>query len=66
MWEVRVQMNRVNPNSQTNSLECGAVYVDTQQEAEEWWTCRTQQQCAQKRVHTMWNPEGQVVRVQMA
>ena len=62
-WTVQAQMSVPNPEMNLDSLEWNAVVVDTQEEAEAWWNCRTQVRAAARRVHTMWNPEGEVVRV---
>lgn len=63
MWEVRGQFSKPNAESTTGELEWSAVQVDTQAEAEAWWRCRTAGRCADRRVHTMFNPQGEVVRV---
>lgn len=63
MWEVRGQFSEVNAEGTSTDLEWSAVHVDTEAEAEAWWRCRTAGRCAVRRVHTMFNPEGQVVRV---
>lgn len=63
MWEVRTQFSRPNAESNSKELEWSAVQVESQEEAEAWWQCRTNGRCLVRRVHTMMNPEGQVVRV---
>lgn len=62
MWEVRGQSNKPNTESSSNDLEWSAVVVETFEEAERWWNCRTS---APNRgtVSTMFDPEGNVVRV---
>ena len=63
MWQVKAQMNKANQESSSSELEWSAVLVDTQEEAERWWTCRTGFKSNKGTVHTMWNPQGEVVRV---
>jgi predicted transcriptional regulator len=63
MWEVRSQFSKPNAESTTGELEWSAVLVDTEAEAEGWWQCRTQGKSSARRVHTMFNPQGAVVRV---
>lgn len=64
-WEVRSQFSWVNPESNSENCEWNAVVVDTQEEAEAWWNCRTRGRSVVRVVDTMWNPEGEVVRVSM-
>ena len=61
-WVVRGQSSQVNPEL-GDACEWSAVHVDTQEEAEAWWGCRARPQRARRVVHTLWNPEGEVVRV---
>jgi hypothetical protein len=63
MWTVAVEFIQPNPQQPEPGLEPGAVMVETQAEAEEWWTCRTRTRCNVRRVHTMIDPTGNVVRV---
>ncbi len=44
-------------------LEWSEIIVDTQEEAEEWWKCRTSTNCKVNRVSTMFDPNGVVVKV---
>jgi len=62
MWTLRGQFNRPNAEGDTAELEWSAVMVDTEEEAETWWNTRTAQS-HRGRVSTMFNPEGQVMRV---
>lgn len=62
MWQVRAQLNKPNKETPTGELEWSAVFVDTQEEAEAWWKCRTSFN-SKGTVHTMYNPEGEVFRV---
>lgn len=62
-WTVQAQMSVRNPEMNSDQLEWNGVVVDTQEEAEAWWECRTRTRTQVRRVHTMWNPEGEVVRV---
>ena len=64
MWEVRSQFSKPSSESTTGELEWSAVQVDTEAEAEGWWQCRTEGRSTQRRVHTMFNPAGEVVRVE--
>ena len=64
MWEVRGQFSQAAAESPSTELEWSAVRVETAAEAEAWWQCRTSGRCAVRRVHTMFNPQGEVVRVQ--
>lgn len=61
MWELRTQLNKPNPENTDGNLEWSAVYVDTQEEAEAMWRCRTgmHNKCS---VHTMYGPDGNLVR----
>lgn len=63
MWIVRGQFSKPMSDGGSTDLEWSAVIVDTEEEAEDWWNCRTAGRCAVRRVHTMWNPQGEVVRV---
>ena len=63
MWAVRAQFSRVNPESGSNECEWNAVLVESQEEAEQWWQCRTMGRRVVRTVQTMINPEGEVVRV---
>ena len=63
MWEVRTQFSRPMSDGSSDVLEWNAVIVDTQEEAESWWQCRTSGRSANRRVHTMFNPAGAVLRV---
>lgn len=63
MWKVQSQFSKPMSDGSSTDLEWNAVCVNTQAEAEAWWKCRTQGLCAVRRVHTMWNPQGEVVRV---
>jgi hypothetical protein len=63
MWEVRTQFSKPMKDSASTNLEWSAVQVDTAEEAETWWNCRMGGRCADRRVHTMFNPEGEVVKV---
>ena len=62
-WEVRAQFSRVNPELGSGECEWNAVLVESQEEAEAWWNCRTMGRRVVRTVHTMLNPEGEVVRV---
>lgn len=61
MWEVRAQLNKPNPENTGDSLEWSAVYVPTREEAEAWWRCRTGMHNRHS-VHTMYDPDGNLVR----
>lgn len=63
MWEVRSQWARVNSECGTGDCEWSAVQVESQEEAEAWWQCRVSGRQVHRVVHTLWNPEGEVVRV---
>lgn len=62
MWTVRAQFNKPNPESGSTDLEWNAVHVDTEAEAEAWWKTRTVRP-QRGSVSTMFNPQGEVVRV---
>ena len=64
MWEVRTQFSKPMKDGASTNLEWSAVWVDTEEEAETWWNCRTQGRSVDRRVHTMFNPQGAVVRVE--
>lgn len=63
MWQVRTQFSRPMKDSSSEGLEWSAVMVDTESAAERWWQCRVGGGSANRRVHTMFNPAGEVVRV---
>lgn len=63
MWSVRTQFSKPMKDSASTDLEWSAVQCDTAEEAEAWWQCRVRGRCAARRVHTMFNPQGRVVRV---
>ena len=62
MWEVRGQSNKPNPEVQKDVLEWSSVLVETREEAERWWNCRTSFRQTGK-VSTMYDPNGSVVKV---
>jgi hypothetical protein len=64
MWEVRTQFSKPMQDGATADLEWSAVMVDTQEEAESWFDCRTRGRSVDRRVHTMTDPQGRVVRVE--
>lgn len=63
MWEVRCQFSKPMQDAATADLEWSAVVVDTQEAAEGWWQCRTRGSAVARCVHTMFDPQGAVVRV---
>ena len=60
-WEVRAQFAQCSDGSA--DCEWNAVLVDTKEAAESWWACRTAGRGVARVVHTMFNPQGEVVRV---
>jgi len=62
-WEVRAQRSTIDACVNSQELGWSAVLVETQEEAEAWWTCRTTQRHTTRVVHTMFTPEGTVERV---
>jgi hypothetical protein len=62
MWELRAQYNRLNAENPSGVLEWSSVFVDTQDQADSWWRCRTSSKC-KGRVSTMFDPDGNVVKV---
>jgi hypothetical protein len=64
MWQVRTQFSKPNSENPTGPLEWSAVFVDTAEEAEAWWHCRTTVKSTDRRVCTMFNPQGDLVRVE--
>ncbi len=63
MWQVRTQFSKPNSDNPTGPLEWNAVLVATEAEAEAWWYTRTTVKSAARRVCTMFDPEGNLVRV---
>jgi hypothetical protein len=69
MWKLRSQFTVRQFDETTGKphtegpLEWNTLTVDTQKEAEEWWNCRTATNCKVNRVSTMFDPEGNVVKV---
>jgi hypothetical protein len=64
MWELRTQFSKPNAETPDGPLEWNSVLVDTEEEAEAWWKTRTSCRSVGNRVCTMFDPEGNVVRVQ--
>jgi hypothetical protein len=64
MWQVRTQFSKPNSENPTGPLEWNAVFVDTEAEAETWWQTRTTVKTVGRRVCTMFNPQGDLVRVE--
>ena len=62
MWEVRTQFSRPNAENNNPELEWSAVQVESQEEAEAWWQCRSRGRSVVRRVCVMVNPAGEVVR----
>jgi hypothetical protein len=62
MWKVSGVISSVS-KTVPDSLEWSEMWVDTQEEAELWWKARTRQICAVRRTHTMFDPDGNVVKV---
>jgi hypothetical protein len=63
MWEVRGQFSKPMKDGASTNLEWSAVLCDTAEEAETWWNCRMGGKSADRCVHTMFNPAGEVVQV---
>ncbi len=63
MWQVRTQFSKPNAENPTGPLEWSAVLVDTEAEAEAWWETRTNTRSVGNRVCTMFDPEGNLVKV---
>jgi len=64
MWEVRTQFSQCMADRMTENLEWSATQVETEAEANTWWNCAVSSRSSTRRVHTMYNAEGEVVRVQ--
>jgi hypothetical protein len=64
MWELRTQFSKPPAENPTGAWEWSAVFVDTEAEAEAWWQCRTAGKSVGRRVCTMFNPAGDLVRVE--
>ena len=64
MWTIRTQHNQKPAEVPSDACEWGSIEVETQEEAELWWACRTDRPANRRGVvHTMWDPTGEVVRV---
>lgn len=69
MWTLRGQFSTRQFDETTGKpmnkgpLEFSAITVSTREEAEEWWKTRTATHCATCRVSTMFDPNGNVVKV---
>ena len=63
MWIVHCQFSKPAKEMNSTDLEWNAIVCDTQEEAETWWQCRTRGRSVVRRVHTMTDPQGSVVRV---
>lgn len=61
-WELRTTLTTLCPI--TRELAQSGIRVETQEEAEAWWTCRTTQRHTTRVVHTMLSPTGEVVKVE--
>jgi hypothetical protein len=64
MWQVRTQFSKPPTENPTGAWEWNAVFVATEAEAETWWHCRTTVKSVARRVCTMFNPAGDLVRVE--
>jgi len=64
MWQVRTQFSKPPAENPTGAWEWSAVFVDTAEEAEAWWQTRTTVKAVGNRVCTMFNPQGDLVRVE--
>lgn len=62
MWKVSGVISSVS-KTVPDSLEWSEIWVDTQEEAEKWWNARTRSVCEVRRTHTMFDPNGNVVKV---
>ena len=63
MWQLRTQFSKPNAENPSGPWEWNAVWVDTEAEAEAWWHTRTTVKTVDRRVCTMFDPEGNLVRV---
>jgi hypothetical protein len=63
MWQLRTQFSKPNADNPNGPLEWNAVFVDTEAEAEAWWHTRTTVNSVARRVCTMFDPAGNLVRV---
>jgi hypothetical protein len=63
MWEVRTQFSKQNAEMPSGQLEWNSVLVDTQAEADTALRTRTARRWTVRTVHTMFDPQGRVVRV---
>jgi len=64
MWELRTQFSKPPAENPNGPLEWNAVFVDTEAEAEAWWQTRATVKAVGRRVCTMFNPAGDLVRVE--
>ena len=64
MWQVRTQFSKPPAENPTGPLEWNTVLVDTEAEAKAWWHTRTTVKAVGNRVCTMFNPAGDLVRVE--
>jgi hypothetical protein len=64
MWQLRTQFSKPNADNPNGPLEWNAVFVDTEAEAEAWWHTRTTVNSVARRVCTMFDPAGDLVRVE--
>lgn len=63
MWQLRTQFSKPNADDPNGPMEWNTVWVDTAEEAEAWWHTRTAMKTTDRRVCTMFDPEGNLVRV---
>ncbi len=63
MWQLRTQFSKPNAENPTGAWEWSAVLVATEAEAETWWHTRTTVNSVVRRVCTMFDPAGNLVRV---
>ncbi len=63
MWKLKTTFSEANPLRPDDGLEQNELWVDTREEAEEWWITRTSGQTHVKRSHVMLDPDGNVVKV---
>ena len=62
-WEVRAQRSKRDTCVNSEELGWSSIFVDTAQEAEEWFECRTRGKTLERTVHTMFDPNNNVVKV---
>ena len=62
MWELKTVFSEPNPDWPDDGPETNSMFVATRAEAESWFVTRTRGASSNKRVCTMVDPNGYVIK----